>query len=343
MDVTPINLFGGRPDEDLHDQATESMRSLLKTPQAMSTPITEVPKSVPTELIMKDSIPLPTPMIPTTSQEERKLMSDTDVTDDVPSAATIFNLNRANVQAASSISSLDEGEGIVNDEYERAIRRLEKINKKITTLVKNWNEESKSAKNSNEVVEIDEYYRPYMDQYNTRRKALETLMEMYDEYCTSAVPLETPQQKHRTKQQLPPSTSQAQLTPSREVTSRDVLNKREQTNEDLRSEETRLKEGMDRNPSTLTSDDTLGVNTMSSTIPITTRPSMFSNTFAEPTTEGIESRRTLSQGRISTLSSVVRPMLTTATRTIAITREESQQDALETVRQLIGSTSHTTI
>ena len=32
----------------------------------------------------------------------------------------------------------------------------------------------------------------------------------------------------------------------------------------------------------------------------------------------------------------------TATRTIAITREESQQDALETARQLIGSMSHTT-
>ena len=122
LNVTPINLFGGIPDEDLHKQATESMRSLLKTPQAMSTPITEVPRSVPTELIMKDSIPLPTPMIPTTSQEERKLMSDTDVTDDVPSATPIFNLNRANVQVASSVSSLDEGEGIVNDdEYEKAI------------------------------------------------------------------------------------------------------------------------------------------------------------------------------------------------------------------------------
>ena len=70
VDVTPINLFGGIPDEDLHEQATESMRSLLKTPQAMSTPITDVPKSVPDELIMKDSIPLPTPMIPTTSLEE---------------------------------------------------------------------------------------------------------------------------------------------------------------------------------------------------------------------------------------------------------------------------------
>ena len=290
----------------------------------MSTPITEVPRSIPTELIMKDSIPLPTPMMPTTSQEERKLMSDTDVTDDVPSAAPIFNLNRASVQAASSVSSLDEGEGIINDdEYERAIQRLEKINKKITTLVKNWNEESKSARNSNEVVEIEEFYRPYMDQYNTQQKALERLMETYDESGINTVPMETPQLKHMTKQHLPPSTSQAQLTPSREVTSKDVLNKREQTNEDLRSEETRLKEGMDSNPSTLTSDDTLGVNTMSSTIPITTRPSMFSNIFAETTTEGIASGRTLPQGRMSTLSSMVRPMPTTTTRTIAITREES--------------------
>ena len=319
------------------------MRSLLKIPQAMSTPITEVPKSVPTELIMKDSIPLPTPMIPTTSQEERKLMSDTDVTDDVPATAPIFNLNRANVQAASSVSSLDKGEGIINDdEYERAIQRLEKINKKITTLVKNWNEESKVAKNSNEVVEIDEFYRPYMDQYNTKRKALERLMEMYDEYCTSAVPLETPQQKHRTKQQLPPSAFQTQQTPSREIIPRDVLNRGDQTNIDFGSEETSLKEGMDRRPSALTSDDILGMNTMNSTLPITTRPSMFSNSFAESTTEGIESVRTLSQGRISTLSSVVRPMPTTATRTIAITREESWQDALETVRQLIGTVSHTT-
>ena len=169
LDVTPINLFGWIPDEDLHDQATGSIRSLLKTPQAMSTPITEVPKSILTELIMKDSIPLPTPKIPTTSQKEKKLMSDTDVTEDVPATVPIFNLNRANVQAAFSVSSLEEVEGIINDdEYERAIQRLEKINKKISTLVKNWNEEGKLAKNSKEVVEIDELYRPYMDQYNTR-------------------------------------------------------------------------------------------------------------------------------------------------------------------------------
>ena len=61
-------------------------------------------------------------MISTTSQEERKPRSGTDVTDDIPSAAPIFSLNRANVQVASSVSSLDEGEGIINDdEYEKAI------------------------------------------------------------------------------------------------------------------------------------------------------------------------------------------------------------------------------
>ena len=41
------------------------------------------------------------------------------------------------------------------------------------------------------------------------------------------------------------------------------------------------------------------------------------------------------------MSSVVRPMPTTVARTVAITREESRQDALETARQLIGSTPST--
>ena len=85
------------------------------------------------------------------------------------------------------------------------------------------------------------------------------------------------------------------------------------------------------------------MDTMSSTLPITTKPSVCSNAFAGTTTEGIGNGRTLSQGWISTLSSMVRPMPMTATRTIAIIKEESQQDALETVRQLIGSTTHTAI
>ena len=68
-------------------------------------------------------------------------------------------------------------------------------------------------------------------------------MKMYDEYCTHAVPIETPQLKHKTKQQLPPSTSQAQQTPSREMIPKDVLNRRDQTNKDLGAEETVLRKG----------------------------------------------------------------------------------------------------
>ena len=60
--------------------------------------------------------------------------------------------------------------------------------------MQNWNEESKQARNTNEITEIEEFYRPYMDQYTNRRKELERLMEMYSEYCESEVPPETPQQ-----------------------------------------------------------------------------------------------------------------------------------------------------
>ena len=100
---------------------------------------------------------------------------------------------------------------------------------------------------------------------------------------------------------------------------------------------------MDRRPATITSSTTLGMDTMSPTLPSTTRPLAFPNTYTGTTTEGIGSIRTLPQGRMSTLSSMVRPMFTTATRTIAITREESRQDPLKTVRQMVGSTSHTTV
>ena len=142
---------------------------------------------------------------------------------------------------------------------------------------------------------------------------------------------------------MPPSTSQTQQTPYRETTPKGVFKRREQTNQDLEAEETNLKEGMDRRPATMTSSTTLGMDTMSPTLPSTTRPLAFPNTYTGTTTQGIGSIRTLPQGRMSTLSSVVRPMPMTTTRTIVITREESHQDALETVRQMVGPTLRTTV
>ena len=160
IDVTPINLFGGIPDEDLNGQVTESTRLLPKMPHAMSTPISDVPGSVPPMLMTQDSVPLPTPSIPMTCQEERGTSTSSSTLSNPPTTSPLFNINRANVRAASSVSSLDKGEGIINDdEYERAVHRIEKINKKITTLVRNWNEESKSAKTLTEVIEIDEHWK----------------------------------------------------------------------------------------------------------------------------------------------------------------------------------------
>ena len=70
-------------------------------------------------------------------------------------------------------------------------------------MIKNWNEESKSAKTSKELVEIDTFYRSYMDRYNTRWKTLERLMEIYVEYYKDVTPLETPQSKPLSEQTIP--------------------------------------------------------------------------------------------------------------------------------------------
>ena len=44
------------------------------------------------------------------------------------------------------------------------------MNLKITTLIKNWNEESKIAKTPEKLVGIDAFYKTYMDKYNVRQK-----------------------------------------------------------------------------------------------------------------------------------------------------------------------------
>ena len=108
IDVTPINLFGGIPDEDLKEKTTESTSIPPKKPQAMSTPITEIPGSISSISMIQDSVPLPTPRLPITHQEERTSTSSSTHSDPPP-IAPLFNINRANVGAASSVLSLDEG------------------------------------------------------------------------------------------------------------------------------------------------------------------------------------------------------------------------------------------
>ena len=73
-------------------------------------------------------------------------------------------------------------------------------------MIKNWNEESTSAKTPKELVEIDTFYRTYMDQYNARQKTLERLMKIYEEYYKDVTPLETPQPESLSRQTIPSAT-----------------------------------------------------------------------------------------------------------------------------------------
>ena len=92
IDVTPINLFGGIPDEDLNKQTTGSTLVPPKTPQAVSTPVTEVPRSSKNTTVLQDSVPLPTPRIPTIQQEEETWTSSSTLSDPLM-PTPLFNVN----------------------------------------------------------------------------------------------------------------------------------------------------------------------------------------------------------------------------------------------------------
>ena len=241
--VGDIDLFGGIPDEDFKEKMTESTWIPPKTPQAMSTPITEIPGSILSISMTKDNVPLPTPRLPITHQEERRTSTSYSTHSDPPPIAPLFNINRANVEAASSVLSLDEGEGIVNDdEYERAVRWIEKINKKITILVRNWNEESNSANMSMELIEIDEFYRPYMDQYNARQKTLEILMDIYVENFKEVTPKGSQHPEYSTDRMMPRPAPRTSRTSKKEKIEKVTTDERVPPYQESSSDETRLKQ-----------------------------------------------------------------------------------------------------
>ena len=84
-------------------------------------------------------------------------------------------------------------------------------------MLQNWNEESRQARNINGITEIEEFYRPYMDQYNNRRKELERLMRLYGEYYTSEVLSEMTPQGLKREQQESSSPFQVQPNPREKI------------------------------------------------------------------------------------------------------------------------------
>ena len=153
---------------------------------------------------------------------------------------------------------------------------------------------------------------------------------------------ETTPQGLKREQQKSPSPFQVQPVP-RETIPTQIFKEREQVNQSLEIEETIVKGGMEIQPTSVVSSISSGIGSRNSSLPTITRPCEFQSNPVDTATESIERMNILPQGRMSTLSSVVSPMPMTATRTIAITREESRQDALETVRQMIGSTPSSTV
>ena len=153
--------------------------------------------------------------------------------------------------------------------------------------------------------------------------------------------MEASQHEYSTERVMPQPAPRTGRTTIREMVEKTATDRKEQTPRESISDKTRLKQGMDGDTSTSTSNGAQPMTTMSNITPTITQSLTSTDSFPRPTTEIVWTIRVPFQGRLSTLSSVVRPMPTTATRTVAITREESRQDALETARQLIGSTSST--
>ena len=107
-------------------------------------------------------------------------------------------------------------------------------------------------------------------------------------------------------------------------------------------DETSLKHRVEEKIPTLIPTDEQIITKIPPTTSVVTPPLVSPHSFPITTTETVIPMRIPGQGKLSTLSSIVRPTPTTATRTVVITREECRQDAIETARQLIGSASSTT-
>ena len=169
--VTPIDLYGMLPEDSQNNmpiQMTTPGQLVLSIPQATSTPVTEINIGTSDNNIPRNSISIPTPArIPTLNS--RMSSSSSSSLSDGTMEGPEYNKYRAQLEATTSVSSLDENEGVMTQqEYSSAIKHLEKITKKTMILMRNWNAEGKTAKSKEEKREIDIYYRRYLDHYVAR-------------------------------------------------------------------------------------------------------------------------------------------------------------------------------
>ena len=363
--VTPIDLYGMLPENSRNNRPirmTTPGQLVLSTPQATSTPVTETNVGTSDNSIPRNSISIPTPArIPALNSRMSSLSSSSlsDGTMEGPE----YNKYRAQLATTTSVSSLDENEGVMTEqEYSSAVKCLEKITKKTTILMRNWNAEGKTATSKEEKRDIDIYYRRYLDHYVARRRALEQLMTVYDEHYREspmqetiptpgfAVPVTTVSQSpvshipteaeimatHEALLEsltLSSSSSDGSLTHKKEnIPTSQVFKTMPSNTEETRGIyplSTQNVPGLEGRGTTTTASITQSRELENITLTTTAVSTMLSATHPTQTSE-----TSMISGRTTTVP-------TTATRIIPITREESRHNALEAVRRLVGPNSAT--
>ena len=168
-------------------------------------------------------------------------------------------------------------------------------------------------------------------------------MEIYVEYYKDVIPLETPQPEPLSEQTIPLPTPRTKRSTPDQTMEGTPSSGRDQEARETIPDETHPKQGQTEEKLLVTPRITRPLtHTMIDNTTHMITPTMSSSHFVRTTNEIIETDLPNNQGNISTLSSMVRPMPTTATRTVAITQEGGRDDAIATVRRLLGTTSTST-
>ena len=363
--VTPIDLYGMLPEDSQNNrpiQTTTPGQLVLSIPQATSTPVTETNIETSDNSIPRNSISIPTPARKPTLNSRMSSLSSSSLSDGTMEGPE-YNKYRAQLEATTSVSSLDEKEGVMTEqEYSSAVKHLEKITKKTMILMRNWNAEGKTATSKEEKREIDIYYRRYLDHYIARRRALEHLLTVYDEHYR-----ESPRQETiSTPRSAIPVTTVSQSPVSHIPTEAEIM----ATHEALLESLTLSSSGSDG--SLTHRKENISTSQVSKTMPSNTEETRGTYPLSTQNIPGLEGRSTtttasITQSRglenmtltttaVSTILSTTHPtqtsemsmisgrtttVPTTATRIIPITLEESRHNALEAVRRLLGSNSAT--
>ena len=363
--VTAIDLSGALPEDSQNNMpilTTTPNQLMLPIPQATSTPVTETNIGTPDNSIPRKSIPIPTLARIPTPTSRIPSSSSSSLSDRIIEGPE-YNKYRAQLEATTSVSSLDDKEGVMTEkEYSSAVKHLEKIAKKTMVLMRNWNAESKIAKSKEEKKEIDMYYRRYLDHYIARQRALEQLMTIYDEYCRESPMQETlptprstvlvttvyqPPVIHVPTEAEIVATHEAlleSLTLSSSSSDRSLMHQKEKipTSQIPKTIPSIIKEAGRTYPmSTQTIQES---ERRSTTTPArTSQPRGFEPMTLTTTVVStvIPAMHPTQMSEMSTISGMTTTVPTTATRIIPITQEESRNRALEAVRRLVGPNSET--